>query len=466
MRVPLWICPCIAIAVLGGCRKPAKLVLTKDQRARIQENILQEAPTPKVPLNANFGDNIRLIGVDLSADRVKPGETMSVTYYWECLRETPGDWKVFVHLELPGGRRMILDHHPVGELYPIANWKRGEIIKDTQRFAVPADVTPGAAVIWAGLFNETIYREQGGGDRMELVNKAQVPNDGENRVRAAQFVIVKPGEARSEPRLLLVKRTTTEIKIDGDLNEEAWISAKPSEPFLNSQGEKAPDDMETFVRGCYDDKFLYLAFSVRDKAIESPYKNRDDELWNADAIEVFLDAGLDGKDYLEIQVSPLNVVFDAKFASRRSPQWQEAKQFNLNGLLTAVRVKGTPNQPDDDDVGYDVEMAIPLAEIPGLGKVEPGAELRANFFRVEARGGQVVDTLAFSPAGSDFHDLDKAGLIKFDSGPPIPKDTPQVITPQARPEPVKPPEILRRGLRKTENLLRKTPLSGDPPRNQ
>ena len=126
-----------------GCRKPAKLILTKDQRVRIQENILKEAPKPKYVLNANFGDNIKLIGMDLSADKVRAGETMTVTYYWECLKEVPGEWKVFVHLELPAGKRMILDHHPMGELYPIRIWKKGDIVKDVQRFAVAADTKSG-----------------------------------------------------------------------------------------------------------------------------------------------------------------------------------------------------------------------------------------------------------------------------------------------------------------------------------
>lgn len=418
MRRELFLVAALSVATAaGGCRKPAKLVLTKDQRARIQENILAEAPAPKVPLNANFGDNIRLLGVDLSADRVRPGETMTATYYWECLRETPGEWKVFVHLELPAGKRMILDHHPVGELYPIANWKKGEIIRDVQRFTVAADTKPGPATLWTGLFNEAIYREQGGGDRMEIKNKDQVPNDGDNRVRAARFTVTAGGEsAQAEAPVLVARRAA--IQVDGRLDDAAWAAASRSASFRNADGSDATPDLATTVMAAYDDAALYLAFSVRDPAVETPYKNRDEELWNSDAVEVFLDPGADGKDYLELQVSPANVVFDALFASHRTPDWPQARASNLAGLKTAVQVTGTLNRAGDQDSGWDVEVAIPFADLPGFGKTppDPSSTLRANFFRIEARDGKVVGAQAFSPAAGDFHDLSKAGAIRFEAG--------------------------------------------------
>ncbi len=409
----------LIVAVSAGCRKPAKLVLTKDQRARIQENILSEAPAPKVPLNVNFGDNIRLLGVDLSADRVRPGETLTATYYWECLRETPGEWKVFVHLELPAGKRMILDHHPVGELYPITNWKKGEIIRDVQRFTVAADTRPGPATLWAGLFNEAIYREQGGGDRMEIKNKDQVPNDGDNRVRAARFTVMAGGEpARGEAPVLVARRAAGAVQVDGKLDDAAWAAAGRSAPFRNADGSDATPDLATTVMAAYDDAALYLAFSVRDPAVETPYKNRDEELWNGDAVEVFLDPGADGKDYLELQVSPANVVFDALFVSHRAPDWPQARAFNLAGLKTAVQVTGTLNRAGDQDSGWDVEIAIPFANLPGFGKTppDPSSTLRANFFRIEARDGKVAGAQAFSPAAGDFHDLSKAGSVRFEAG--------------------------------------------------
>ncbi len=470
MRRELFLVALLSFATAaGGCRKPAKLVLTKDQRARIQENILSEAPAPKVPLNANFGDNIRLLGVDLSADRVRPGETLTATYYWECLRETPGEWKVFVHLELPAGKRMILDHHPVGELYPVANWKKGEIIRDVQRFTVAADTRPGPATLWVGLFNEAIYREQGGGDRMELQNKDQVPNDGDHRVRAARFTVAAGGEpARAEAPTLVARRAGAAVRVDGTLDDAAWAAAGRSAPFRNADGSDATPDLATTVMAAYDDTTLYLAFSVRDPAVETPYKNRDEELWNSDAVEVFLDPGADGKDYLELQVSPANVVFDAVFATHRTPAWREARASNLGGLQTAVQVTGSLNRAGDQDTGWDVEVAIPFADLPGFGKTPPdgSSTLRANFFRIEARDGKVAGAQAFSPAAGDFHDLSKAGAIRFEAGAgaaAIPAAvSPAAVAPVLKVQPSRIPAAVKAGLPARAGALRTTQVPARP----
>jgi len=112
-------------------------------------------------------------------------------------------------------------------------------------------------------------------------------------------------------------------------------------------------------------------------------------------------------------------VFGALFKTHRTPDWKDARAFSVAGLETAVSVTGTPNKADDADTGYDVEIRIPFASIPGFDKVPPetGSFVRANFFRMEAQGGKVVGANAFSPTGGDFHDLAKAGRIEFAGTP-------------------------------------------------
>jgi len=406
-----------AIAMIFGCRKPAKLILTKDQRERIQQNILLTPPTPNIVINANFADNIKLLGADVSANKVRPGDTITVVYYWECLREVQGEWKVFVHVELPKGRRMILDHNPVGELYPVSSWKKGEIIRDEQTFAIPQDAEPGQAVIWAGIFNEAIYRERGGGDRMELRNKEEVPNDGDNRVKVVQFTVARKEEPPQGAKVLEVERATSEIKVDGKPDDPAWTKANRVE-LTRVDGQQVAPDETTVVMALYDDTHLYFLFHVADNFIETPFKERDSKLWEADAVELLLDAQGDGKDYLEIQVSPKNVVFDALFKTQRNPPPEEAKAFNMTNLKTAVHVTGTVNKQEDRDASYDVEVAIPWAEVPGLGAIPPkqDAIIRVNFFRFEARDGKIQWISGFAPTVEDFHDLSKAGFLKIKEG--------------------------------------------------
>jgi hypothetical protein len=413
--------PLLALALAvpaAACRKPAKVLLTKDQQARIQENVLKERPTPRFVSGAIFGDNIKLLGVDVSpTDGVRAGGEVTLTYYWECLRETPGDWKAFGHLELPAGKRMILDHVPVGELYPVSQWKPGEVIRDVQKVTVDPDTKSGPALLWAGLFSEEIYRERGGGDRMKIVNKDKVSTDGDDRARLAQFRV----EAKDGPRAPAVVKAAAAKGLpvlDGDAGDEAWKRA--SELVLgDASGKPADPKAATKVRALWDASALYLSFVVADDAVWSPYKDRDEELWNGDVVEVYLDPNADGKDYVELQISPNNVVFDAKFDTRRQPAWQTAKSFTLEGLKSAT---GSQAATDDAPATWTVELSIPWASIPGWTKIppSPGDEMRVNLFRIDAADEKVKGAQALSPAGGDFHDLEKAGTLKLMSDPDLP----------------------------------------------
>jgi uncharacterized lipoprotein NlpE involved in copper resistance len=433
-KIGLVLAVAAGLALAFACRKPAKTILTKDQRTRIEGSLLKQAPTPKSAVNAQFGEGVKLIGLDIAPERAKAGDPVTITWYWECTKETPGDWKVFGHLELPGGKRMILDHTPVGELYPIGQWKPGEIVKDEQKVVIDAEAKVGTATLWAGIFSEEIYRERGSGDRMPIKNKDKVANDGDNRAKVLTFGVDAGAASAAKPApTLKAARTAGAIAIDGKADEADWANAAPATLGM-ADGRPADAASLTTVKALFDDQNVYFAFKVLDGAIEATFKNRDDELWTQDAVEIYLDANADGVDYVELQVSPANVVFDALFKTHRTPDWKEARSFTLDGMKTAVTVRGTLNQAGDADTGYDVEVAIPFASIPGFKPVPPaeGASIRVNFFRMDARDGKIVGAQAFSPAGGDFHDMARAG--KLELGAPKAAAAP-ATTPAATPAP-------------------------------
>jgi hypothetical protein len=57
-----------------------------------------QAATIPLPLEADFGGIMRLLGYDLETEAVKPGEQVWVTLYWEALAPADRDYTVFVHL--------------------------------------------------------------------------------------------------------------------------------------------------------------------------------------------------------------------------------------------------------------------------------------------------------------------------------------------------------------------------------
>jgi len=393
---------------LPGCRKPVRVILTKDQQARIAADILKEKPTPQFPSGAVFDQRIRLIGADLEPQNPRAGTEVTITWYWECLQATPGDWKVFGHLELPGGKRMVLDHVPVQELYPVSQWKPGEIIRDIQKVTLDPEAKSGQGVLWGGLFSEEIYQARGSGDRMPVSNKGEVQQDGQDRVRVVQFRLEGKDAPPRAPAVLQAVPAGGPVAVDGRLDEAGWERAKPVK-LQAAAGGPAPAGQGTVVKALWDEQALYLAFDCQDDQVSSPFQQRDDELWNGDVAEIYLDPKADGKDYLEIQVSPNNVVFDALFQARREPDWHQARAHDVPGMKTAA-LQG----PRDKGMPWTVEVAIPWSSMPGFDKAPAiGDEVRLNLFRIEASDGKVTGAQAFSPAAGDFHDLSKAGVLRL-----------------------------------------------------
>ena len=132
----LWLSQLILVLLATtGCKKPKTVVLTKEQQKEIDAHVLTEAPTPRLPLGIQFGEAVRLIGMDGPKGTVRAGQKIEITYYWEVLQPPGPQWKIFGHLE-SGGKRQILDHHPVRNLYPTGQWKAGQYVVDKQAFTL------------------------------------------------------------------------------------------------------------------------------------------------------------------------------------------------------------------------------------------------------------------------------------------------------------------------------------------
>jgi hypothetical protein len=427
----------------GGCQKPKKRLLTKEQQQRIADSVLASAPALPRALDANFGNKIKLLGVTIAPAAAAPGDKVTATYYWQSLEALEGDWKVFVHLEQPG-KRQILDHHAVEDLHPIRNWKVGDIIKDEQTFEVDRAFKPGKAVLWVGLFDEAAWQRQQKSDRLPLVDATNVPHDDGGRVRAGELEI-KGGAAGAKTGSSAPKYQARPaggpIEVDGKLTEAGWKQAPKTRVFLRPDGRPSSREMNTRAQALYDATHLYLAFEVQDSDIASTHVGRDQRLWEQDVVEVFLDPGSDGKNYIELQVSPTNAVFDAVFEEKRRPKWEEAAKVDLD-IRSGVAVEGTVNQEGDADTRWTVELAIPYAGLPGVSAPPaPGTSWALNLYRIDQAGPRNMAYQAtWAPVGGDFHELEGAGILEFADAPaPAPAPVAQPAPAAAPAPPAAPP---------------------------
>lgn len=201
-------------------------------------------------------------------------------------------------------------------------------------------------------------------------------------------------------------RTQTSLCIDGSLDEMAWQSAAPVWLRNNRSGEAVQDTLVTTrVMTCHDDSTLYIAFVCHDPDIWSNFQQRDDYLWTEEAVEVFIDSDPVPESYVEIEVSPANVLFDSYIVDPLNIDIPATAAFDLPGIRSAVRLFGTLNRRDDSDSSWQVEMAVPLRDliVPLKAGRAVGQELRINFYRLDKNRGRESASYAWSPTGGRFH---------------------------------------------------------------
>ncbi|MCS7254559.1 MAG: carbohydrate-binding family 9-like protein [Armatimonadota bacterium] len=231
---------------------------------------------------------------------------------------------------------------------------------------------------------------------------------------AAQTVQERPPIAQT-----IVYRTLKPIRIDGVLDEPEWQTASPLE-LKDIKGRNAP---KTFARLLWDDRYIYIAFECSDDDIWATKTQRDDFLWEEEVVEAFIDPDGDGLNYYEFQVNPLGTEIDLLIpdAIEGVKHAKKNAEWNCQGWLSAVKVRGTVNKRDDQDDGWTVEMAIPISEIaPPASLVQrPGISWRLNLYRIERPKGKEDEPLllSWSKCVIWFHEPERFARVTFAGNP-------------------------------------------------
>lgn len=386
-----------------GCVEQEPARPTEADWKVIKQNILKEAPKPKYEVNADLEGKVTYLGLDVNREVLKPGQPFTLTHYWKVIQPVP-DWQIFVHLDNAARSRFInADHGPVGGRYPAGIWKAGEIIRDQHDVTLPEDWADPQLIVYTGLWKGSLRMQPKG------------PQDDQKRIIAAQLKVDVPGQKEAaKPKQVVAFRTDKPVKLDGKLDDPVWAAATSTGLFVNTMtGAAAPIASEAKL--AWDDQFLYVAFDNKDDDVWSSLKARDEKLWTQEAVEVFIDANGDGKDYVEIQVNPNGAIFDSYL-----PGYRENQNDWNSGTKAAVAVSGTVGKRDDKDSGWTVEIAVPWADTKGKGKYDlrlppkPGDTWRINLFRLDMPREKPQVAAGWSaPLVGDFHRLNRFGALIF-----------------------------------------------------
>ncbi len=173
------------------------------------------------------------------------------------------------------------------------------------------------------------------------------------------FAIGLFGDAEARPALqsptavpsATAVRTSTPIRVDGVLDEEAWRQARPIGRLIQAEPDEGTDaSEETEVRVLFTDAALYFGIICRDRTpsqIVSTNLTRDADLEPDDSILIALDPFFDHRNGFFFQVNPSGARADGQIANN-----SEHVSLDWDGIWEA-RARIT-------EEGWVAEIAIPF----------------------------------------------------------------------------------------------------------
>lgn len=132
-----------------------------------------EPPDITQPLEANFGDDIRLLGYDLDTSNNVPNGELRLTLYWQAINTPADGYTVFNHLvDVDGQIQGQLDSPPINDAWLTSTWLPGEIIVDEREIPIRPNATAGTYSLIAGLYTAS------DGNRLPVIVDGQIqPGD-------------------------------------------------------------------------------------------------------------------------------------------------------------------------------------------------------------------------------------------------------------------------------------------------
>jgi len=108
------------------------------------------------PLNIRFADNISLVGYAFDRRRLRPGDEMTVTLYWQTRGPVAADYTFFAHildrdLQMHGGQDL-------GPPRMTSQWQLDALVDSQHTFRLSPDAPPGLYQFEIGLYTQPNFR--------------------------------------------------------------------------------------------------------------------------------------------------------------------------------------------------------------------------------------------------------------------------------------------------------------------
>ncbi len=158
----------------------------------------------QVPLSMTFGDQVRLLGYDLTTAQVPSGEEMVIALYWEILAPPPPDATVYLGVRDGQGNHWgRSDARPLEGYLPLEQMNPGTTIRDVHRLTVLPGTPPGRYQIEVSWFSA----EQG--RALEVRDAAGNPQGA--RAVIGEIEVTRPARPPAPEALDIAYRQPTDI---------------------------------------------------------------------------------------------------------------------------------------------------------------------------------------------------------------------------------------------------------------
>lgn len=235
--------------------------------------------------------------------------------------------------------------------------------------------------------------------------------------------------AQEEKKLVLgeqpifkVSKASEPIRVDGKMDEVSWKNTEVGKLHYFYNVDKVDDDQQTTFRMLWDEKNLYLFYQMEDKFLTARETERDGEPYLDDCAEIFLITAPDSLDtHFGYELNLYKASNDFIYFN----DFYEGKDLAFKGYNPAFEVEmtydGTLNDNSDIDVGWTMEMAIPISNFGSLGQVRPvalgnrWAFLAVRQDRNDAKGNRRSTSTIFPiyDITKNVHQANRFGLMEF-----------------------------------------------------
>jgi hypothetical protein len=123
----------------------------------------------------NFGDQLALVGYQAEPRRLHPGDTLTLTLYWQAVRQMTVDYTAFTHvrdLEDPSNR--LYSQHDAALPGGSSTWGPGQIVEVIYQLTLAPDTPADVHEIEVGIYSQSATGEL---VRLQLITEEGRPID-------------------------------------------------------------------------------------------------------------------------------------------------------------------------------------------------------------------------------------------------------------------------------------------------